>query len=141
MRSGDEVNNALAAFNGSVLILALYCVVFLALHLWATGVRSHMTWRRWLFRTPLGMQIAVAVSVICVGEVFTRGAIWVWRYLLAGDPGRLGQQRIMLGLGALILAAGFLCVLRVISRPFGAWPITAAVLTVLAYLATFIPGL
>lgn len=132
------VNDALAAFNGAVLILAAYCVVFLAVHLWATGLRLHMTFKNWVIKTPLGIQMAIAVAVVCTGEVFTRGAIWLWRYIFHGDPSRLGQQSIMLGIGATILATGFLCVLRVISRPFGPWPLAAAVLTVLGYLATFI---
>lgn len=131
-------NDALAAFNGSVLILAAYCLLFLIIHLWATAHRRRLTLRRWFFRLPIGMQVAVGTAAICAGEVGTRLALWIWHFVFSGRPEVLHTYGGMLGIGAAVLAIGFLCILRVVSRPFGRWPVTAAVVTVLVYLATFL---
>lgn len=131
-------NTALSAFNGSVLILASYCGIFVAIHLWQVGERESVPWKQWFFRLPIGMQIAVGFLTVCGGEITTRTAIWIWRYWLAGQPEALAGVGPMLGLGYLILSVGFLCVLRVVTWPLGMWPTAVAIGSVLAYLATFL---
>lgn len=134
----NGVNRPLEAFNGAWAILAGYCVVFLLLHLHRTGITKHLTWRRWLFHLPVGMQLAVATTAICAAIFISRAAVWWWRFFDDADPHHLPDQAIPLAFGAFLGCWAFLCILRVITRPFGAWPVTIATMSVLAYLATFL---
>jgi hypothetical protein len=134
----NAINRPLEAFNGAWAILAGYCVVFLLIHLYMIGITRHLTLRKWLFHLPIGMQLAVATMSICAAIFITRSAIWYWRFFYEGEADALSSQATPLAVGAFLGCWSFLCILRVITHPFGIWPTLMAVGTVVAYLATFL---
>lgn len=136
----NAINRPLEAFNGAWAILAAYCVIFLLVHLYMIGIARHLTLRGWLFNLPPGMQLAVATMSICAAIFISRAAIWYWRFFYHGEADALAGQSIPLAAGAFLGCWSFLCILRVITRPFGMWPVASAVVTVMLYLATFLIG-
>lgn len=131
-------NRPLEAFSATWTILAAFCVVFLVVHLYSVGTHKHISLRRWLCWLPIGMQMAVAMLVIGTAEVITRGSVWFWRATTGGDPARLVDFGFFLAGGATLGCVGFLCLLRVVTKPFGRWPVLVAILTMAGYLASFL---
>lgn len=121
--------------NGVLAIVTAWLSVFLAYHLVKVGAQRRI-WRSWS-KFPVSMQFAIAFFTVSVATCTASAAIWVSRYarpdgmLLAGD---VGVVAIAAGRG--LATAGFLCALRIVTRPMiGPWPWIGALLSVIAYLA------
>ena len=129
-----RVNASLEAFNGTFAILLAFVLVFIVYHLLSTGIRQHMAWRRWLCHLSIGMQLALATGMASAGEFLSRATVWWWRHSTGGDASRLVDFAPQLATAAVVGSVGFLWILRVVTRPLGAWPVTLATLSVVVYL-------
>lgn len=128
----------LEMMNGNWAILAIFTTFFLGFHLWDVSRRRGVTIQQWFTDLPQSMQLAVALFTISVGVVLSRAPVWYWRFTSNGDPARLGEIKIWLTLGAAIGCLGFMCAIRVITRPMMShWPwLMSAGVAVIYTLAT-----
>lgn len=127
-----EIGRLLEVSNGEWLIVCTSLSLFLIYHLVRVGSQRRIGWRRWLWNLPLSMQLAVGVLIISLG-VGTRSALIWWGRFKYGAPLQ-GINEWMLLWGTLLAILGFMCVLRVITRPvFGHWPWVATLLAMAGY--------
>jgi|SRR5579859_2052551 len=105
--------------NGLWAIVSAYLVVFLAYHLIVVAGQRKVAWREW----PLSMQLAAGVWIAVFGVLTTRSVVWSSRY--ANDSYLLLTPlgSVVFGLGVFAGLVGFLCILRVATKPMlGHWP-------------------
>jgi hypothetical protein len=121
--------------NGLWTIILFYIVVFLAYHLVKVGVQRRLFWRGWIHQ-PTSVQLAVGVWVASIGVLGTRYVTWYSRYENDGHISMTSFDTGSFVLCTVIGAAGFMCILRVITKPvLGHWPWVTAMLWCLIYLA------
>lgn len=112
--------------NGLWMIIAFWLIVFLAYHIIVVGKQRHIHGKKWI-DLPLSMQLAVAVWFSSVGICTTRIIIWWSRFQNDGYVEMQSFDTFGFLIGTMIGLAGFLCLLRVVTRPMlGDWPWTSA---------------
>lgn len=117
-----EFGHLLTVGGGLWLIVSAYLVVFLAYHIIKVGMQRRLRPRRWL-EMPLSMQIAVGIWVAKVGVLvilLAMSRVWI------GGTVHFEESSVAVGFmafGLFLGLAGFLCILRVSTRPMlGHWP-------------------
>lgn len=137
----DDVVNpvqALEWLNGGGLVLAVSFLFLISLYLFKESRRRKLTPLDWLHgKIPPNMHFAVAIAVCDAGIGMRSGLIWGWRKFFAGGPfGKFGIT--MLAISAALIAIGFVCKIRSISRPdWGDGPWLAAVAALAVFLIFF----
>lgn len=131
-----NANLFLEIFNGSWAILSLYSVIFLIYHLRDIGARRRINSRHWyLGRIPQSMQLAISVLAIAAGVFVSRAPTWYWRLTTGGDFSDFDTIRTFLTVGAGLGCIGFMCLIRVVTRPMtSGWPPLLAAGTVTVYI-------
>lgn len=108
--------------NGVWAVTALCLTVFLTQHL--VKVVFFRRPKRGLFDQPSSVQLAIGVYVVGIAILITRGIIW-WARYLSGGPLLDLELRFtdLYSFGVALGIVGFLCIIRVVTRPvFGHWP-------------------
>jgi hypothetical protein len=114
--------HALEIGNGLWTIVAAYLVVFIAYHLIVVGAQRRLKIGDWL-NLPLSMQLAFGTWVAGVGVLMTRAVVWTARYSNDGFLQLDDIETAVFSLGIFVGLAGFLCILRVATKPvLGHWP-------------------
>jgi len=107
--------------NGIWTIVSVWLVIFLAYHLIMVSAQRRI-WRRGL-KIPLSIQLAIGIWIVCIGVLVTRAVVWVSRFSNDSFIELRGIETVSFVCGTLIGLAGFMCILRVITRPMlGQWP-------------------
>lgn len=132
-----QLDKLLELGNGLWTITCAWLMVFLAYHLIKVSRLRRVGLGRWLFRLPLSMQLALGVLVACVGIVIRTGQVWLDRMLNGGAlSGAVMFSTFWFVAGTLIAVTGFMCILRVATRPMlGNWPWVGAAFCMLVYIA------
>jgi hypothetical protein len=140
MTTAFDLPFTLEVANGASAIVMLYFVVYLAIHIVRTHEIRNLTFRKWFHDRPLGIEVAMALMITTVGWSARSIMIWYWR-LTGTDHGNFitpspdAGSWLLLG-ATLIIILGYLCKIRVFSRPvYGNGPWIMALASVLAYLA------
>jgi len=124
--------NVLEIGNGLWTIISFYLVVFLAYHLVKVGAQRKV-WRK--HRVPLSIQLAVSVWIAALGVLVTRSLVWALRFVGGGELEMKSIETATFSLGIFIGLTGFMCILRVATRPMlGQWPWVSALGACCAYL-------
>jgi len=120
--------------NGLWTIVSAYLVVFLAYHLFVVGAQRRIKVSGWL-TLPLSMQLAVGTWIACAGVLMTRAVVWTARYSNDGFLQLDDIETTFFSLGVFVGLAGFLCILRVTTRPMlGHWPWVSCIVCCSFYL-------
>lgn len=90
--------------------LTIICGVYLSHEAIARNINL---WER--DRMTLGMKVSVGLFFLSLGVAIRSAEVYFWRRLGASDLNALNQTWLILGSG--IALVGFLCCIRVISRP------------------------
>lgn len=133
-----DLNLYLEIFNGSWAILSLYAVIFLLYHLSHIGSQRDVGMRHWMFgNIPQSMQLALAILAVSAGVFISRAPIWYWRMVTGGDFASFDITRGFLTFGAGLGCVGFMCLIRVVTRPMtSGWPPLLAAASVVAYVVS-----
>lgn len=119
-------NLFLETLNGAWALLAVEFLIFLAIY----HLHPDMTIK---YEVPTGPEVARVLATIALAELLTRGNIWAWRLFYGAQPFS-GTQLLLLGIAGCIGGWGFLCAIRLYSRPFfGDRPWRVCMVTVLLY--------
>lgn len=111
--------------NGVWTIVSIWLVVFLAYHLVKVGAQRRV-WKYGL-NLPLSIQLAVGIWIVCIGVLVTRAVVWVSRFSNDGFIELKEIETVSFVLGTLVGLAGFMCILRVVTKPMlGHWPWVSA---------------
>lgn len=117
-----EWRHVLEIGNGLWTIVSVYLVIFLAWHLFIVGAQRRIKVMGWL-NLPLSMQLAVGTWIACGGVLITRAVVWGARYTNDGFLQLENGETALFALGILVGLVGFLCILRVTTKPMlGHWP-------------------
>lgn len=108
--------------NGVWTIVSLYLVVFLAYHLIVVGIQREIEIGDWI-KLPLSMQLGVGMWIAALGVLISRATVTVARYSNEGFIQFDYGETLSFALGIFIGLLGFMCILRVATRPMlGHWP-------------------
>lgn len=108
--------------NGLWTIVCGYLAVFLGYHLLVV-VQQRKLWSKPWATLPMSVQLAVGTWVSCLGVLLTRLVIFGSRVLNDGFLAMTSNETAVFAGGIFIGLAGFLCILRVATRPIlGHWP-------------------
>lgn len=120
--------------NGVWAIVCVYLVVFLIYHITKVGLQRRI-WRKWK-SPPLSIQLAIGVWIASTGIAGTRAVTWWSRYSHEGNIDMHDFDTAAYVLFTVIGVIGFMCILRVSTRPMlGHTPWIACLITCAAYIA------
>lgn len=130
-------NDLLEVANGVWSIVALWLAIFLGYHLLKIRERKNLPWSR-IFNLPVSMQLAVGTLIVSSAIFINRSALWFESSKHGGDVelSYLDSAWCWFLVGTIFGIAGFLCILRTVTRPMlGHWPWVGALLNVAVYVA------
>lgn len=121
--------------NGELAIMTGWLSVFLVYHVVKVGSqRGAWSLRAWR-KLPQSMQLAISFLAVTLAAFITAVVIWSSRYT-NGILVVRGIDSIVISVARILSVIGFLCALRVVTRPMrGQWPWLGAIGCGLAYLA------
>src|SRR5262245_55283610 len=120
------------------MISTIWVSGFLIYNLSIISAQRRVSPKQWLFKLPLSMQLAVGMLILSVGTLIRSASIWIDRALSDGALSSLSWTGVGLLAGAFIAVCGFMCILRVVSKPvLGHWPWVSAVAAMLIYIAVW----
>lgn len=128
-----SVGQLLELGNGLWTIVCFSLTIFLTYHIIkVASLRKIMQRRRWL-KPPASLQMAIGFLVATFGILVRCAPIWLDRALHGGVLSE-GADRASLVVGTAIAVVGFMCVLRVATRPMvGHWPWVMTSVVMAAY--------
>lgn len=134
MTVAPNLDRLLELSNGLWTIVSVSLVIFLSYHLIKVSILRKITFRMWFFRLPLSMQLALGILIVALGIAMRSGQVWVDRLLHAGELSpSFGTHTFVFG--TLVAVTGFMCILRVLTRPMlGNWPWVVTTLVMVAYI-------
>ena len=113
---------ALEIGNGLFSIVSLFLFVFLAYHMIKVGAQRRVL-QKGLFHLPTSVQLAVGIWVSSLGMLGTRAIPWASRFMNDGYIQLRYIEQIVFVIFTFVGLAGFMCILRVATRPMlGHWP-------------------
>lgn len=89
---------------------------------------------------PLGVRLAIPMLTLKFG-LLLRAVIWGWVELGPGHKDLQLSEFLIVVFGSLLVVAGFLCLIRVLTKPrFGSWPwlVVGAVVLMYVVVAQFL---
>jgi len=109
--------------NGELAIITGWSVVFLAYHVLKVGTqRKVWSWSGWR-KLPQAMQLAVSFLAVAAATFSVAAVIWLSRYQNGSYLVVRGIDTIVISLARVLSVLGFMCALRVITRPMRwQWP-------------------
>lgn len=117
-----EWRHVLEIGNGLWTIVSGYLVVFLAYHLTVITVQRKLWMKSWI-NLPLSVQLAVGTWVASIGVLMTRIVVFLSRATNDGYLAFDDDQTVVFIAGIFVGLGGFLCILRVSTKPMlGHWP-------------------
>lgn len=122
--------------NGVLAIVTGWLVVFLVYHVLKVGTQRRVwSWRGWK-RLPQALQLAVSFLAVTVATFLVALIIWLARYRNESYLIVEGVDTITVSLARVLSVGGFLCALRVVTRPMRRqWPWIGAMASCVLYLA------
>jgi archaellum biogenesis protein FlaJ (TadC family) len=136
MSPHPNVGQLLELGNGEWAIVCISLTFFLIYHLIAVGRMRRIGWRRWICKLPLSMQLAQAFLVVTAFLAYRSASLWYDRATHGGQLTNLNEVSLLIGTAG--ATVGFMCVLRVVTKPvLGHWPWMITLGAMLAYLAAW----
>lgn len=122
--------------NGALAIVTGWLVVFLVYHVFKVGSQRRVwSWNGWK-RLPQALQLAVSFLAVTVATFLVALVIWLVRYRNESYLIVEGLDTIIVSFARVLSVGGFLCALRVVTRPMRLqWPWIGAVASCVLYLA------
>lgn len=113
--------------NGLLAIVTGWLFIFLVYHIIKVGsMRRVWSWRAWP-QLPQALQLATAFLAVSGATFLIAAVIWSARYRNGAYLVASGWDSIIISVGRIFSIAGFLCALRVATRPMTyQWPLIGA---------------
>lgn len=103
--------------NGELAIITCWTMIFLVYHVAKIGhMRRVWSVRRWR-DFPQALQLAIAFLAVATATFCVAAVIWLSRYQNESYLVVRGLDTIVISISRVLSVAGFLCALRVITRP------------------------
>lgn len=131
----ENLNFILEQVNGVISLLTLSLLGFLTFYLWDWLNYRRTTPARAIARgLPLAIALASLLLLDKLGTLVVRATVWSWRTSTEGKVPFTETETIFLLLGASIISASLLLLVRLLTRPrFGDWPWVASPVVAAVY--------